>query len=114
MMKAKDFFIEALNSVPADVKRQVDLSMGISDRIAEILKERGMSQKDLAKLMGKTEAEVSRWLGGTHNFTIFSIAKISAVLGEDIVVVAPKPSRYVYQKESAHFVADNAVANYKK
>jgi transcriptional regulator with XRE-family HTH domain len=52
-----------------------------------MLKQRGMSQRDLAKNTGKTEAEVSRWLGGTHNFTLRTLSKISIVLGEDVIVV---------------------------
>ena len=36
-------------------------------------------------VMGKTETEVSRWLSGTHNFTIATIAKITKVLGEAII-----------------------------
>ena len=40
----------------------IDLSFAIADKIAGILEERGMSQKDFARLVGKTETEVSRWL----------------------------------------------------
>ena len=48
--------------------------------------ERGMSQKDFAQLMRKTETEVSRWLSGTHNLTMATICRISAALGEDIII----------------------------
>lgn len=37
--------------------------------------------------MGKTEAEVSRWLGGTHNFTLRTIAKISDALGVKLLSI---------------------------
>ena len=37
--------------------------------------------------MGKTEAEVSRWLGGTHNFTLRTIAKISDALGVQLLTI---------------------------
>lgn len=46
-----------------------------------------MTQKEFAKKMNKTEAEVSRWLSGTHNFTLKTIAKITNVLGESIVTI---------------------------
>lgn len=46
-----------------------------------ILHEKNISQKQLAEKMGETEAEVFRWLGGTHNFTLRTIAKISDTLG---------------------------------
>ncbi|MCM1531386.1 MAG: helix-turn-helix transcriptional regulator [Bacteroides sp.] len=64
------------------------LSFDVADRIAEILKEKGMSQKDLATGMGKTEAEVSKWLGGTQNFTLKTIATISTYLQQPILTIA--------------------------
>ena len=86
-MKTSDLFQQALAEVPDDLKIQIDLSFAISDKIAGILEERGMSQKDFARLVGKTESEVSRWLGGTHNFTLKTIAKISSVLGCNIISI---------------------------
>jgi transcriptional regulator with XRE-family HTH domain len=55
------------------MKLQMELSVAIANHIYEILEARGMSQKDFAKLMGKTETEVSRWLSGTHNLTMATI-----------------------------------------
>lgn len=87
-MKAQKFFMEAINRIPNGIERQVNLSMSVSDKIADILEGRGITQKDFAKGMGRSEAEVSRWLGGTHNFTLSTIAKISAYLGEDIIHIS--------------------------
>ena len=84
-MNATNVYKEALASIPKDVSLQVEWSFSISDKIDARLKELGMSQKDFARSMGKTEAEVSRWLGGTHNFTLKTLAKISYVLGEDMI-----------------------------
>lgn len=78
-------FRECVEQVPADVKLFVDLSFSVADRIDAALKERGMTQKQLAQAMGKTENEVSRWVGGTHNFTLKTIAKISSVLNVDLL-----------------------------
>ena len=44
-----------------------------TNRIYDILESKGMSQKDFARLMGKTETEVSRWLSGTHNLPTFIV-----------------------------------------
>ncbi len=85
MITATDFYINAINAIPPEIQKQVDMSMAISDTIAKTLAERGMSQKDFAKLVGKTETEVSRWLAGRHNFTIATLAKISTALGKDII-----------------------------
>lgn len=77
----------AMKDIPEDVVIQVNLSFEIADRIADILKRQNLSQRDFAKKIKRSEAEVSRWLSGTHNFTLATIAKISAVLGESIIRV---------------------------
>lgn len=87
-MKAQKFFVDAVNRIPDNINRQVCLSMSVSDKIADILKERGMTQKEFAKGIGRSEAEVSRWISGTHNFTLSTIAKISSYLKEDIIQIS--------------------------
>lgn len=63
----------------------VQRSLAIANQIAQLLDKKGMKQKDLADLLGKKEAEVSRWLSGFHNFTIKSIVKIEKALDTQIV-----------------------------
>lgn len=86
-MSTNSLFREELAKIPQDVRKQVDMSWAIADKIDALLKAKGMSQKEFAHLMGKTEPEVSRWLGGTHNFTLRTLAKISVVLGEDVIKI---------------------------
>lgn len=62
-------------------------NQALQDKIDAILKEKGMSQTELAKRMGKRKSEVSKWLCGTHNFTLSTIAKISDVLGCDLIKI---------------------------
>jgi transcriptional regulator with XRE-family HTH domain len=68
-----------------EMKKQTELSVAIANRIYDILEARQLSQKDFALLVGKTETEISRWLSGTHNLTVATIAKISVALGTDII-----------------------------
>ena len=63
------------------------LAFDVSDRIATILKKKGITQRELANGLGKSEAEVSKWLGGTQNFTLKTIAMIQSFLGEPLVIV---------------------------
>ena len=70
-----------------EMKKKMELSVSIANKIYDILEARGMSQKDLAKMLGKTETEVSRWLSGMHNLTIGTIAKISIALDENLITV---------------------------
>ncbi len=82
-------------STPPEINRQVDIAVQIANRVYELLEEKGMSQKDLAKKLGKTETEVSRWLSGTHNLTIATIAKLAVALEDDIITMTQSDSQNV-------------------
>lgn len=84
-MKTNKIMDEIRAGITPEMKAQMELSIGVANRIHWILDEKKMSQKEFARLLGKTETEVSRWLSGTHNFTMATIAKISIALDEEIV-----------------------------
>lgn len=88
--------------VSDEVKRFVDHSFDVVNKIHEILEKQGKTQRDLAKLLGKNESEVSKWMQGTHNFTLKSIAKIESVLGENLFEVL-KDDEVVVKKQVAVF-----------
>jgi transcriptional regulator with XRE-family HTH domain len=56
--------------------------MAIAKRVRAIAESKQLTQKELAKRMGKQESEVSKWVSGEHNFTLRSLAKLEAALGE--------------------------------
>ena len=87
-MKTNQIMDEIRSTISPETKMQMELSVAIANRIYDILEEKGMTQKDFARLMGKTETEVSRWLSGTHNMTLATLCKISIALGENILSVA--------------------------
>jgi transcriptional regulator with XRE-family HTH domain len=89
-MKTNKIMDEIRSTITPEIKLQMEMSVAIANRIYDILEDRGMSQKDLAKRLGKTETEVSRWLSGTHNLTLATICKISAALEADVVKVAKR------------------------
>lgn len=89
MTKKTNYIMDGIrNTIPPEVRIQMELTVSIANRIYEILEARGLTQKEFARMLGKTETEVSRWLSGTHNLTLATIAKITAVLGEDIVAIS--------------------------
>jgi predicted transcriptional regulator len=90
IMKTNRIMDDIRSTISPEMKLQMELSVAIANRIYDILEEKGMSQKDFARLMGKTETEVSRWLSGTHNLTMATICKISAALNADVVKVADR------------------------
>ncbi len=74
--------------VSPEVRRRVDLTFLIVDRIHSILEEKGLKQKDIASMLGKKESEISKWMRGTHNFTIDTITSIENALGTPILQIA--------------------------
>jgi transcriptional regulator with XRE-family HTH domain len=86
-MRKSSIIEERRRKVNPEARRMVDLSFRIVDRIHEILKEKGLKQKDLALRLGKNESEISKWMRGTHNFTIDTLVSIENVLGEPIIEV---------------------------
>jgi ribosome-binding protein aMBF1 (putative translation factor) len=78
---------EAFQTVSPSVQREVDISFDIAKRISDLLTVKHMSQADLARACNKKPALVSRWLSGTHNFTIQTIAVIETALGASIITV---------------------------
>ncbi len=86
-MKLKKFH-SVLAETPAHITEHVKLSMDILDRINYLLdKKFDGKQKLLAEKMGKTEAEVSKWLNGVQNFTTKTLTKLSIAFDEPIVAV---------------------------
>ncbi len=86
-VETEQLFQQVLDETPKAVKLQVEWSYDIADHIDSVLKRKSMTQKEFAKLVGTSEAAVSHWIGGGHNFTISTLAKISAALGEPIISV---------------------------
>ena len=81
-------FRDCLAVVSPAQKAEFDLSFGIAERLSEIMKEKNLSQKDLAHLLNKRESEISKWLTGRHNFTTQTIARIQAALHCDLINIA--------------------------
>lgn len=87
MRNKQEWFNEKVAEVSPDIKTELQLSASIIARIDTILKEKNMSQRDLARKLGKSEAVVSRWTTGLPNLTLRSIAQLSIALGEPLIIV---------------------------
>ena len=87
-MKRSSIIESRRAKVSSEIRRKVDLSFLIVDRIHSILQERGLKQKDLAQMLGKKESEIIKWMRGTHNFTIDTISAIENALGQPILQIA--------------------------
>ncbi|MBR0488868.1 MAG: helix-turn-helix transcriptional regulator [Prevotella sp.] len=104
-MRRSKILEERRKRVNPDVRESVALSFQIVDRIHEIMMQQGLKQKDLAQRLGKSEAEISKWMRGTHNFTIDTLVTIEEALHAPIVQVYQQDTP-AYEFEPA-FVAES-------
>ena len=86
-MIQNQLFRQCLAAIPEEQQVEFELSFGIAERISEILKSKGLTQKDFARLLGKRESEISKWMTGRHNFTTQTIARIETALGDKVLMV---------------------------
>jgi len=109
-------FHKTLAETPGEIDTFVENSMNILERIHELLDEKfDGKQKLLADKLGKSEAEISKWINGVQNFTLKTISKLEAAFGEKILAVytnhthgefmqikAPPEKGYIQVKVSQH------------
>lgn len=84
MMEDPKLISNMLQEIDPVEKEFVRLSMGIALQAKLALKKSGMTQADFAVSLGKKESEVSRWFGGMHNLTLYSIARLHVALGHPV------------------------------
>ena len=87
MKDKQEWFKERMTAVSPEIMLEIQLSAAIIARIDAILKKKGMTQRELARKLGRSEAVVSRWTTGFPNLTLKSIAEISTALGEPLIQV---------------------------
>lgn len=78
MKTIKPSFDEMLARTSLATQQEVSLEFAISNRIYELMTERGLSKLQFAQALGKRPSEVTKWLSGQHNFTIRTLALLSA------------------------------------
>lgn len=77
-----------LNSITEEESQRTRKRMALAVKIDEAIKAKGWKNKDLAKALNINNMSIiSRWLSGTHNFTIDTLCDIERVLEINIVNV---------------------------
>jgi ribosome-binding protein aMBF1 (putative translation factor) len=74
------------NRNPANYEK-TKRNMLLAARIDDALKMKGLSKKQLADLMEKRPSEITKWLSGTHNFTLETLYRIEAYLGVTLFTI---------------------------
>ena len=88
MKRTKISLRELLSDISPEERAEARLSFQISNRLDFLMKEKGLSKKQLADALGKRPSEITRWLSGEHNFTISTLAMLSSFFGQSIITVA--------------------------
>ena len=87
MKRAKTSLRELLSDRTPEERAEARMSFQISNRLDFLMKEKGLSKKQLADAIGKRPSEITRWLSGEHNFTISTLAMLSSFFGQPIITV---------------------------
>ena len=87
MKRAKISLRELLSDISPEERAEARLAFQISNRLDFLMKEKGLSKKQLADAIGKRPSEITRWLSGEHNFTISTLAMLSSFFGQPIITV---------------------------
>ena len=101
----KSDILQRLNRESSAIYDKVAAKMRTAARIADAMNAAGLSKSQFARKMGKSPSEITKWLSGTHNFTIDSLQEISAVLGVEISSASDKPVLYDYVNKDSSKVA---------
>jgi len=86
---------------PLDIQKTNDRMM-LAARIDDLLKEKKLSNKKLADLMNKEPSVISKWLSGTHNFTMDTLTEICSALNVSFSeLFMEKPEHVVFKSQFA-------------
>lgn len=82
---------ELMAMITPESQAKCDHKMKLAAKIYDALKEKGWKSQDLAKAMNlKSPSLVSKWLSGTHNFTVDTLVEIGLVLNIQLLNIEMK------------------------
>ena len=99
---ASKYFDKIGKKIAPENKAFVALSLDVIDQIHFLLKEKGMTQRELAKKLGKSESEISKWLSPGHNLTLKTLAKLSVALQAKILETPLRQHGYYHKITFQH------------
>jgi transcriptional regulator with XRE-family HTH domain len=107
---ASEAYLKALKEIPRNIQQDVIGSINLANEIHLALTSQEKTAADLARLLNKSESEISRWLTGTHNFTKKTISKIENALGVELLVTK---SSKINEYEQKLIEAELEISNLK-
>lgn len=83
--KAVGYLAELLANHDKTALAKTRNKMLVAAKIDIALRQKGVSQKEFAAMMHKSESEISEWISGDRNFTIDTLTEISEALSIDLL-----------------------------
>jgi ribosome-binding protein aMBF1 (putative translation factor) len=80
-----------LAEITPEQQARIDRKMKIASIIDEAIKAKGFNKTQFATKVGRKPSEITKWLSGTHNFTIETIVDIESILGIRILNIKTTP-----------------------
>lgn len=80
-------FSEILKNVPNHTRKLVEKQGDIALHISNLLKEKGITQREFANRLKMKESRLSKILSGQVNLTLKTIVNLELALGEDIIKI---------------------------
>lgn len=74
-----------MSKISADELELTEKKMHLASRIDEAISQKNLKKQEFANMLGKQPSEISKWLSGTHNFTIETLWQIEKKLGISLV-----------------------------
>jgi transcriptional regulator with XRE-family HTH domain len=94
----KNLLNELLESITPEEQAKTDKKMILTTKIANAIKAKGLKKSEFAETLGKQPSEISKWLSGTHNFTIDTLMDIERVLSIQLLDTGNWDRLEKYQK----------------
>ena len=93
---------DLLDSISPLEQAQVDKKMLLAAKIADALKSKGWKHKDLlAALEKESPSIITKWLSGTHNFTIDTLVELERALDIRLIDLSEPEDEFVVKY---HFI----------
>ncbi len=90
---------ELISEISPVEMEQTRVKMHLSARIADAIRDKGWNNKTFAAKLEKKPSEITKWLSGTHNFTVNTLVEICQVLGIQLsVLIEKRPMQTVFRK----------------
>ena len=80
------------DEISLEEQKLSDRKMLLAAKIDNAMKSRGIKKGQLARMVGKQPSEITKWLRGTHNFTIETLWEIGDALNIDLINIQEEES----------------------